>query len=235
MRLVFALLALVLSAGSALTADSASVAILGFSIDGRRFAFEEYGRSDGSGHPYSSIYLVDTEKNEWAAPPVHVRLASETATIGAARRQATARARTLLASITEPGETLASQSIAQVTDEPNRLRFRFGTHVPNGEQPSSLLLEELKIAEGDYEPIMGFRLTLYDREEPQVIHEDRTLPARRNTARGYRLGEVVAYRSPRGGTASGVDALVVLVMVLKQGFEGSDVRYMAVTAPLPGR
>ncbi len=234
MRLALVLIARMLSP-AAMAADSASLAILGFSVDGRRFAFEEYGEADGSGHPYASIYLIDTEKNEFAAPPVQVRLETERASIGDARRAAALRARTLLSAIREPGETLAAQSIAQVAAEPNRLQFRIGTHLPNSEQPSSLLLEEVKVGEDAYYPIMGFRLTFDSGGGPEVIHEDRSVVARRNTARGYRLGQVIGYRTPRGRGPIGFDAMVVMVMVLKQGFEGSDVRWMAVTTGLPGR
>jgi predicted secreted protein len=130
---------------------------------------------------------------------------------------------------------LAARTISQVAAEPNRLQFRLGTHLPNSEQPSSLLLEEVKVGEDAYYPIMGFRLTFDSGGGPEVIHEDRSVVARRNTARGYRLGQVVGYRAPRGRTPIGVDAMVVMVMVLKQGFEGSDVRWMAVTTALPGR
>ena len=234
MRVFLMLLALI-GAAPAMAADSASLAILGFSPDGRRFAFEEYGRQDGSGFPYASIYLIDTGKNAFAAPPVHARIDSENATIGAARRQAASRAGAMLASITEPGETLASQSIAQVTDEPDRFRFRLGTHLPNGEEPSTLALAEFPMGEVNGDPVAGFRLTLTDKGESRVIHEDRVLPARRNTARGYRLGEVIAYRAPRGAGTGGTDVMVAMVMVLRQGFEGTDVRFMAVTTPLPAR
>jgi predicted secreted protein len=234
MRLALVLIAL-LCTPAARAADSASTAILGFSTDGRRFAFEEYGRQDGSGFPYASIYLIDTEKNAFAAPPVHVRLETETATIGAARRQAASQARNLLGPITEPGERLASQSIAQVTDEPNRLRFRLGTYLPNGEDPSILALTDIPMGEVNGDPVAGFGLTLIDKGESRVIHQDRTLPTRRANARGYRLGEVISYRPARGSGPAGVDVMVVMVMVMQQGFEGSDVRYMAVTTPLPAR
>ena len=234
MRFVLVLLAVLLSR-AAFAADTASTAILGFSADGRRFAFEEYGRGDGSGWPYASIYLIDTEKNAFAAPPVHVRIESETATIGQARRQAAARAQAMLAPIAEPGETFASQPIAQITGQPNQLRFRLGNDLPNGGDPVTVTLDEIKIAEGPYYPVMGFRLTLRDRGEPRILHEDRTLPERRNTALGYRLGEAIGYRAVRGRGPIGADVLVIMVMVLRQGFEGTDVRYMAVTAPLPAR
>lgn len=234
MRVVLVLLALVCGA-PAMAADSASLAIFGFSPDGRRFAFEEFGRQDGSGFPYASIFLIDTEKNEFATPPVHVRIDDENATIGTARRQAASRARAMLASITEPGEMLASQAITQVTEEPNRFRFRLGTYLPNSEEPSTLALAEIPMGEVNGDPVAGFRLTLIDRGESRVIHEDRVLPARRSTARGYRLGQVVAYRAPRGAGSVGTDVMVAMVMVLRQGFEGTDVRHMAVTTPLPAR
>ncbi|MDP3547447.1 MAG: DUF2259 domain-containing protein [Phreatobacter sp.] len=234
MRVVLVLLALVCGA-PAMAADSASLAILGFSPDGRRFAFEEFGRQDGSGFPYASIFLIDTEKNEFATPPVHVRIDDENATIGSARRQAASRARAMLASITEPGETLASQAIAQVGEEPNRFRFRLGTYLPNGEEPSTLALADIPMGEVNGDPVAGFRLTLTDKGESRVIHEDRRLPARRNTAHGYRLREVIGYRAPRQRGQGGVDVMVIMVMVIGRGFEGSDVRHMAVTTPLPAR
>jgi predicted secreted protein len=238
MRVVLILLALLCGA-PAFAADSAGLAILGFSADGRRFAFEEFGRQDGSGFPYASIFLIDTAANSFAAPPVHVRLDDENATIGAARREAAAKARALIRPITEPGERLAGRAIAEAVDEPNRHRFRLGTFLPNGEEPSSLVLTEIPMGEAGGDRVRGFRLTFTDRGEARVIHEDRTLPARRSTAQGYRLGDVVAYRAPRGGAGAGagggLDVLVVMVMVMQRGFEGSDVRHMAVTAPLPAR
>ena len=45
--------------------DFADRALLGFSPDGRYFALEEYGIQDGSGYPYSNIFLIDTTTDEW--------------------------------------------------------------------------------------------------------------------------------------------------------------------------
>lgn len=213
-------------------ADTATRVILGFSPDGRRFAFEEFGRFDGSGFPYSSIYLIDTGKNEWAAPPVHVRLEEETAPVAKARRLAAERARPLLRGITEPGELLASQPVTQMVERPEILRFRTMTHIPNAEEPTVLELKETEVAKARDEELRGFRLSLTENGETRVIHEDQALPASRGPARGYRMTDVIAYR-PAGGR--GVSVLVVLILVLRQGFEGSDGRYIAVTAPLGAR
>ena len=50
--------------------DYATLNFIGFSRDGKYLAFEEYGVQDGSGFPYSNIYIVETAKNAYAAPPV---------------------------------------------------------------------------------------------------------------------------------------------------------------------
>ncbi len=47
--------------------DFAKREIHGFSIDGQLFAFEEYGVQDGSGFPYSTIYVIDTSTDQWTA------------------------------------------------------------------------------------------------------------------------------------------------------------------------
>ncbi|MBN9059609.1 MAG: DUF2259 domain-containing protein, partial [Rhizobiales bacterium] len=45
---------------AAMAGDFAERSILGFSPDGGRFAFEEFGIQDGSGFPYSNIFVLDT-------------------------------------------------------------------------------------------------------------------------------------------------------------------------------
>lgn len=232
MRNLLALALLLILSLPAAAADTATRVIIGFSADGRRFAFEEFGRFDGSGFPYSSIYVIDTEKNEWAAPPVHIRLQQETALVSRARRLARERARPLLSGIAEPGEVLASQPIAQMVEAPDRLSFRTMSHVPNSEEPLVLELKEIEPAKPRDEEARGFRLTITEHGERRIVHEDRVLPAGRALARGYRMTDVIAYRPEN---RQGVAVLVVMILVLKQGFEGSDGRYIAVTMPLPSR
>src|SRR3569833_2885359 len=57
--------AIALSASPALAGDRANLNILGYSEDGRYFAFEEYGVHDGAGGNYSSIYVIDLPADKW--------------------------------------------------------------------------------------------------------------------------------------------------------------------------
>jgi predicted secreted protein len=50
--------ALLLAVPAAHAGDYAYRDILGFSSDGKSFAFEEYGVQDGSGFPYANIFVV---------------------------------------------------------------------------------------------------------------------------------------------------------------------------------
>ena len=52
-------LALVAGAADARAGDGSAVNVLGFSADGRYFAFEQYGEQDGSGTLYSTITAIE--------------------------------------------------------------------------------------------------------------------------------------------------------------------------------
>lgn len=45
--------------------DAATFINLGFSPDGKFFAFGQYGYQDGSGFPYAEVYIIDVVKNSY--------------------------------------------------------------------------------------------------------------------------------------------------------------------------
>ncbi|MEJ8572682.1 DUF2259 domain-containing protein [Microbaculum marinum] len=67
----------------ALAGDLARLEVLGFGSEGKYVAFEEYGVQDGSGFPYSTIYIVDTDTDSWL-PDTPVRIVVEEENIEAA-------------------------------------------------------------------------------------------------------------------------------------------------------
>ncbi|HEY7765546.1 MAG TPA: DUF2259 domain-containing protein, partial [Aestuariivirgaceae bacterium] len=108
----------ILTAPPAFAADAAERDILGFSPDGRYFAFEQYGVQDGSGFPYSEIFIIDLEEDRWLeGTPVRIRLDDETQSLGKARAEASGKAREYLLSarIEDNARVLASNPVNQRT------------------------------------------------------------------------------------------------------------------------
>src|SRR4051812_24371251 len=63
--LAAAIAALIILALPALAGDRASLNIIGYSEDGRYFAFEELGEFDGVGGYYAHIFVVDLSDDSW--------------------------------------------------------------------------------------------------------------------------------------------------------------------------
>ena len=223
---------------SLLAADAAERVFIGFSADGRYFAFEQFGVQDGSGFPYSDIFVIDAEADAWhAGTPVRVMLQDDGANVAAARREAAARAETVMAAlkIEEPGIILATQSSYQHGSDPHRLAFR-NSYVPadpvEDDDVTTVELEEIvlpgpaKCPAGDL-PYVGFALSIKTSGTQAFtnVHRDTEIPASRVCPLRYSLSDIVGFRP----TIDGPIRLLALVSVFSYGFEGMDRRFVAVT------
>ena len=86
-----ALMMVVVPIRLAMAGDAAEFRSHGFSNDqgGRYYAFEEFGVQDGSGFPYSNIYIVDLQTDQWVPDtPVRVLIEQENQPLLAARIKA---------------------------------------------------------------------------------------------------------------------------------------------------
>ena len=63
---------LMVSASGVLAGDNAQLDIVGFSPDGKYFAFEQHGHYDGSGFGYAQMFIIDVAKNAWAEKSIEV-------------------------------------------------------------------------------------------------------------------------------------------------------------------
>jgi predicted secreted protein len=109
---------LIVATTSATAGDNAERAIIGFSPDGRYFAFEQYGVQDGSGFPFSEIFIVDLDANQWVkGSPFREKAEEDGALVSAARAKSAKAAQKLLTQLktAEPGEILASQPVTQAS------------------------------------------------------------------------------------------------------------------------
>lgn len=230
-----------LFAGAASAGDIASFRSIGFSGDGKIFAYEEYGIQDGSGFPYSNIYAVDLTKDAYLpGTPFRVKLEQDGATVARARWQARNAADVLIDThelANHPAEVIAFNPVTEVSGDPHKLRYRDHATVPPAGGVNTLVLEEIHQpadvrCHEQVEKVTSFRIRFTEREGKavnEVVHEDQRLPASRACATGYRLGGVFS-----SGIWTENEAQVALIFVLTAGFEGSqDGRWIVVPLKVP--
>ncbi|MGH6762862.1 MAG: DUF2259 domain-containing protein [Phyllobacterium sp.] len=236
-NIILALAAFCSGSLPALAGDAARLDILGFTADGKTFAFEEYGVQDGSGFPYANRFYISTETDSFLAKtPIRIMLKDEQVDTGAARTNARIQAETATGipdSIlrTHAGETVASNPVTELSADPFRVKVNPRSVFPPIDEPIEFMLEDIPVPQPDnckgLGEAKGFRLTMKDAKsggEPRLLHEDKSAPASRGCPLGYRIGAVqMAFPS------SGTPVFAVMVSVRRFGFEGPDHRWLAVT------
>lgn len=235
-RLAASLGALILAAAPALAGDAAQFTPLGFSLDGRYFAFEEFGVQDGSGFPFSNIFILDVTADKWAGgSPFRAVIEDEKPGLAEVRAEAAGQAARAIAelAITEPAVIIAMN--ADGTPVVDRKSLVFGPPGLGLDEPddsSTLTLTTFPststvacVEDFGFEPPLGFALTLkpFDRSEGQ-IHRDTSVPASRGCTVDYRLSAIVV---PFNWSWHQQQP-VAIVSVYSHGFEGPDRRFIAV-------
>ena len=230
-----ALAALFLCAAPALAGDRALAMVIGYSNDGRYFAFEEFGVQDGSGFAYSNIYMVDLDNDRWVVgTPIRLQAEDESTDLGDIRREAHAEARLRL---DELGVERPAQVAALIGDgEPDNdgLSLSFGIPVGYLEPGTvgstyNLSLEIFYTESGapciDWfgERPMGFAIRITDVGGTREAYRDRSLPRSRGCPITYRFYGVFLPHM-----ATDISRAVALVSVYVYGFEGPDRRFLAV-------
>ena len=215
--------------------DFAKREIHGFSIDGKLFAFEEYGVQDGSGFPYSNIYVIDTDTDQWTAnSPFRARLDDETKTVFDAREEARILAGPVMKSFENRANVVATNRATELGIDGKRMIANPRLVVPPIDQAIEFRLEEITFAGSErceaFGSTSGFRLLQIgtnDGETTRVLHEDTSIPESRNCPLRYDFADIVTYY-PEGQTP----VFAVLIRMQTVGFEGPDGRYLAVTGKL---
>lgn len=235
--LIFSVLLLALGSTGAFAASASERAIIGFSKDGRYFAFEEFGTSDGTGSPYVSIYILDLEKDAWVkgSPIREGKGEGDERTVYEARRQALTKAAPLIEKYgtIHHGRTVASNAVGEDAANPKAFSFKLyhniskrwhvklGTHKLDAPHCT-----HMKDVNGD--PVLGFSLTVAKGdEEPNEIYRDKKIPKSRGCPVEYRLADVIAPPEGTNGRS------VILIHKLTFGFEGRDASFIAVPADMP--
>lgn len=236
LAIVMAAAGLVCLDAGAQAGDGAAANVLGFSPDGRFFAFEQYGEEDGSGATYSQIAVIDIAKDQLVAeaPFVATTRATGIATAAPLLRRLDIRRIGI-----EVGHAPASR--AQDVISPRDINPLMQAAVPElllqpGASGARVSLRAFDLAVPHCRDLVvdgrpqGFALVL-ERPDmaPLVLHRDRTLPHSRGCPDRYGLAGAYALSIPGGRTA-----LAILIQYFYFAFEGHNRRFIAVTAHVPG-
>jgi predicted secreted protein len=241
-RTLFATIILICASTFTFAGDFATLNFIGFSKDGRYLAFEEYGTQDGSGFPYSSYYFIDVAKNAFAAKSINVRIDTETATERQARAKAKLQAAASLRKFRivdrNTGTLVVNRLLTDVSanhfysegggDQKINFAEVVGSMYRRGDYDLTLKSRKATTKDcgylGDDRDPQMLELSLYDREQQKdiVLQKDSSLPKARGCPTDYAIQHVYLYEG----------SIAVFLNTYHMGFEGPDMRYMAITAKL---
>lgn len=247
-----AALALVAGAADARAGDGAAVHVLGFSADGRYFAYEQYGEHDVAGGFYSTITAIEmgVDRPVKGMPiavtmdPDHPALGTEPGEkqLAGVRAKAAADAAAALQQlgIAAPGRMVVSvresraRSLLSHEQVKNAMKATVATVALPAEQfgpDTRLVLREFDIAvprckdqvSGTHPS--GFGLTLERKGRPTIhLSRDQTIPAARGCPETYGIAEVHTHALPDGSTA-----LAIVIQYFYLVSHGPDRRFIVVT------
>ena len=224
--------------------DAARFEALGFSEDGKFFAFEQYGNQDGSGAAYSWIDFYDVSGGRYADDTKRVMVGGREGddvdvetTRSKARTEAAETLERLGIRVGNTGKTVVWRPLTDLDADSTSARFSVWTPLQGMiSQDYTLDLELFPTkTERCYfdEQAYLFDLHLIDNstEKRTLLHHDEYLPEDRNCALAYRIAGVVVFEPVSKRDVTGVP-IAVLVNIFSTGFEGHDMRYTVVGGTL---
>lgn len=213
----------------ALAGDRAQFDPIGFSTDGRYFAFEEFGIQDGSGFPYSNIYVLDLPGDKWAGTPVRIRNDNDGARLSDVRAEAASKAARMLKEndITFPAMFLALNADGEPDAAAYSLRYGQPGYGLGPTQDEHLLeIETFDLPSAADCAIIdnetkGFALKV---DGTELQRDSGKVPKSRSCPMDYRVYAVLAPADIDANPAPDV----AIISVFPYGFEGPDRRFIAV-------
>lgn len=216
-------------ANTAHARDAALSRIIGFSPDGKYFAFEQYGIGDGSGFPFSEIFFIDTIKNTWVEDPVRVFIKDDGVSLSKARIKAVAEATPIIKRLgtTLHGFTVVSNPITQEIADRNNINFGVFPDAPlydsyNIKLTTRSFQSESCKAYGDIK-IFNLDLTSLSNQGITKSYADNSLPKSRDCALDYSISEVHYFEATNGDVV-----FMTFVNIMSYGWEGRDRRFMVI-------
>lgn len=230
-----------IATASARAGDTAELEIYGFSSHGDFFAFEQYGWQDGSGFPYSEIFVLDVRTDSWVKPSPFRRVDEVDEENGYDPEDALAETRTLnqkaahalldKTSIFGMGKTVAFNPATELGSNPYHVKVAPRLPLLAGETSLDLALTEFPLENAECAgysvETKGFQLTMTANGVTRTLNNDTGVPKSRRCPFSYRIERVFTFYPEKGPAV-----FAIFVQMESLGFEGPDRRYLAITGRL---
>ncbi|WP_434051316.1 MAG: DUF2259 domain-containing protein [Roseibium sp.] len=230
-----------IATASARAGDTAELEIYGFSSHGDFFAFEQYGWQDGSGFPYSEIFVLDVRTDSWVKPSPFRRVDEVDEENGYDPEDALAETRTLnqkaahalldKTSIFGMGKTVAFNPATELGSNPYHIKVAPRLPLLAGETSLDLALTEFPLENAECAgygvETKGFQLTMTANGVTRTLNNDTSVPKSRRCPFSYRIERVFTFYPEKGPAV-----FAIFVQMESLGFEGPDRRYLAITGRL---
>jgi predicted secreted protein len=215
----------------AFAGDSAQFDAIGYSEDGRYFAFEQFGIQDGSGFAYAEIFLIDLTTDSFVGgAPFETRIDNEMTPVAAARAEAFSDAQSALAEfgISRPAVPIAQRGDGELDDDGLSIAYgipSYGLAEIEGEYALNLEIfkapssQDCSFFEGSP---MGVAVMGQSNGITEEIYRDTRVPASRHCVITYKFYGIF---NPFGAWDN--SSAVAVFSVWSHGFEGPDRRFIA--------
>ncbi len=230
--------------------DAAARQVLGFSPDGKVFAFEQYTMEYEEEASFSEYVFVDTVGDKFLpGTPITVRITGDDGLDEKkARAEAAKKAAAIVGKFTiadkgqhfpgKPSMELDDIGIYQMSQEPLARRQSLG--LPDGRKAElsissrplgTALCSSGRGVQGKFQ-VQGLALSLTLGGKTVMLQDDRKLPKNRRCVSGYGIAEAYVHTAP-----DKVLTLAVLIETVdnEDSHAGPNRRFMAVTRRLPSK
>ncbi|HHS82725.1 MAG TPA: DUF2259 domain-containing protein [Devosia sp.] len=219
---------------SAMGAENSQVVPIGYSQNGRYFAYEEFGRNDTEKSVYSKIYMVDLEEvSQVVGTPVLNQAAQDRLSLFQVREQTRQDAQIYLDSLRITHPAIIAAMIGDGQPDADRSHISFG--VPSIRIDGKIVgrydlsLETFETASAmDCEPYLdqpprGMKLIMENFGTRLEAYKDGALPRSRECPFAYQLTGVVLPFA-----ATDISNSVALISVLTRGLAGVQRHFLAI-------
>jgi len=239
--IIFFMLALSVVNNALYAGDAAELNFIGFSNNGNYLAFEQYGIQDGSGFAYSEIILIDVPDNSFAYSAITSRAEDEHITLESARDYTMMSALSKLDALSivtgNTGDHVICHPLSDLEADPRYVRFNErsgGIPGLSGFREYAVTLNEIEVISDEdgygYEfgppKMLELSIGTPGTNDIIVLQRDTKPPKRRGHVYSYRICDVYLYHYTEHLY------IAVLINYSMLGFEGPDMRFMAITGEL---